>query len=100
MSTTLKIVGVFGAVAVAAVLFSTLEHPPVHVVQGAFRGTGIDQALGHRQADVAETGETDRAARARALDLLGEVGIPDPADRLDDYPHPFSGGMRQRVMIA
>jgi oligopeptide/dipeptide ABC transporter ATP-binding protein len=45
-------------------------------------------------------GGTERAARARALDLLGEVGIPDPAKRLDDYPHQFSGGMRQRVMIA
>jgi peptide/nickel transport system ATP-binding protein len=41
-----------------------------------------------------------RQARQRAAELLGLVGIPRPAERLDDYPHEFSGGMRQRVMIA
>ena len=39
-------------------------------------------------------------ARARAIDLLNMVGIPQAAQRLDDYPHQFSGGMRQRAMIA
>ena len=41
-----------------------------------------------------------RQAKARALDLLKAVGIPRAERRIDDYPHQFSGGMRQRVMIA
>jgi peptide/nickel transport system ATP-binding protein len=53
---------------------------------------------------IAETltvhGVGKRTARARALDLLRQVGIPDAERRVDDYPHQFSGGMRQRVVIA
>ena len=45
-------------------------------------------------------GMSKRAARERAVELLELVGIPDAAPRLKDFPHQFSGGMRQRVMIA
>ena len=45
-------------------------------------------------------GMDEEAARREAADLLGRVGIPNPSARLDDFPHQFSGGMRQRVMIA
>jgi peptide/nickel transport system ATP-binding protein len=41
-----------------------------------------------------------QVARKRAIDLLGRVGIPQPTVRVDDFPHQFSGGMRQRAMIA
>jgi peptide/nickel transport system ATP-binding protein len=47
----------------------------------------------HRQVSKA-------VARARAVEVLERVGIPDPRRRVDDYPHTFSGGMRQRAMIA
>ena len=46
------------------------------------------------------TGASKREARARAIEMLTKVGIPQPKTRVDDYPHQFSGGMRQRAMIA
>ncbi|MEU3658217.1 ABC transporter ATP-binding protein [Streptomyces sp. NPDC032940] len=46
------------------------------------------------------TGASKKDARVRAIDLLEKVGIPHPQQRVDDYPHQFSGGMRQRAMIA
>ncbi len=62
---------------------------PVHSI-----GSQIGEALRiHR-------GASAREAREAALELLQRVGIPDPARRIDDYPHQFSGGMRQRVMVA
>ena len=48
----------------------------------------------------AHLGFTREQAEKRAAELLEQVGIPDPAKRLQDFPHQFSGGMRQRVMIA
>jgi oligopeptide/dipeptide ABC transporter ATP-binding protein len=48
----------------------------------------------------AHTDLSKQDARKRAIELLDEVGIPKAAERIDDYPHRFSGGMRQRVMIA
>ncbi|MBL8132325.1 MAG: ABC transporter ATP-binding protein [Anaerolineae bacterium] len=57
-------------------------------------GTQITEAL------KLHMGMNDKQADARAAELLSMVGIPDAAKRLKSYPHQFSGGMRQRVMIA
>jgi peptide/nickel transport system ATP-binding protein len=57
-------------------------------------GAQLTEAI-HAHRDVSRS-----AARARAVELLELVGIPDPSRRVDQFPHEFSGGMRQRVMIA
>ncbi|MBQ0914858.1 ABC transporter ATP-binding protein [Streptomyces sp. RM99] len=46
------------------------------------------------------TGASKKGARERSIEMLRRVGIPQPEMRVDDYPHQFSGGMRQRAMIA
>ncbi|MFF3712151.1 ABC transporter ATP-binding protein [Streptomyces phaeochromogenes] len=46
------------------------------------------------------TGASKKEAKVRAIEMLDKVGIPQPATRFNDYPHQFSGGMRQRAMIA
>jgi len=53
----------------------------------------VETIMAHRKVSKVD-------ARSRAIELLGMVGIPRPETRLRDYPHQFSGGMRQRVMIA
>jgi peptide/nickel transport system ATP-binding protein len=62
---------------------------PVHTIGRQL----VEAILLHRDV-------TKRNARARSLELLKAVGIPHAERRVDDYPHQFSGGMRQRVMIA
>ena len=49
--------------------------------------------LKHQQCSQAE-------AKKRTLDIMGKVGIPEPEKRFDDYPFQYSGGMRQRIVIA
>ncbi|MGH7729746.1 MAG: ABC transporter ATP-binding protein, partial [Candidatus Eiseniibacteriota bacterium] len=52
------------------------------------------------EAAIVHQGLARKAARAKAVDMLRLVGLPDPEERVDHYPHQLSGGMRQRVMIA
>ena len=49
---------------------------------------------------VENTDRNPKEARERAIELLGDVGIPDPEQRVDEYPYQYSGGMQQRAMIA
>ncbi len=52
------------------------------------------------EAILAHQDISKEAAKAKAIDLLATVGIPNPEERVDNYPHEFSGGMRQRAVIA
>ncbi|MCA0346506.1 MAG: ABC transporter ATP-binding protein [Actinobacteria bacterium] len=63
---------------------------PVHTV-----GEQLMEAV-----QVHDSSKTKSQLRARAIELLDTVGIPSPKQRVDQYPHEFSGGMRQRIMIA
>jgi len=76
-------------------LLSMIFQDPLSALNPVHRiGAQIAEMLqGHQKL-------SDKAARARAVDLLDIVGIPQPGDRAMQYPHEFSGGMRQRVVIA
>jgi oligopeptide/dipeptide ABC transporter ATP-binding protein len=72
------------------------------VFQDPMTSLNPTKTVGRQIVDVLRlhTGASKREARERAVTLLEEVGIPQPERRVDAYPHEFSGGMRQRAMIA
>jgi peptide/nickel transport system ATP-binding protein len=88
-----------------------LDEPGMMRVRGATIGMIFQNPMTHLDPvmtigdQIAEPlrvhrGMSRRAALERAVDLLRQVGIPDPGQRIRSYPHEFSGGMRQRAMIA
>ena len=72
------------------------------VMQDALSALNPVLSIGDQLCDLirAHRDVTRREATTRAVELLGLVGIPDPATRVDHYPHQFSGGQRQRILIA
>jgi peptide/nickel transport system ATP-binding protein len=72
------------------------------VFQDALTALSPYYSVGHQIAETyrRHTRCGRRQATERAVEMLGVVGIPSPRERVKDYPHQFSGGMRQRVMIA
>ncbi len=72
------------------------------VLQDALSALNPVMTIGQQISElfIVHRGMSRRAARARSIELLGLVGIPSPTTRVDEYPHQFSGGMRQRILIA
>ncbi|WP_435743256.1 dipeptide ABC transporter ATP-binding protein [Microbacterium sp. PMB16] len=72
------------------------------VFQDSMTSLNPTRTIGDQVAEplLLHRGMSRRDARARAAEMLALVGIPHPAERMGDYPHQLSGGMRQRVMIA
>ena len=72
------------------------------VFQDSMTSLNPTRTIGYQVAEPVRRhlGANRRQARERALEVLGLVGLPRPQERLDDYPHQLSGGLRQRVLIA
>ena len=72
------------------------------VFQDSMTSLNPTRTIGYQVAEPVRRhlGASRRQARARALEVLGLVGLPRPQERLEDYPHQLSGGLRQRVLIA
>ncbi len=81
---------------------STAAHEIGMIFQDPMTSLNPVYRIGEQIVEAIRTHEKidKRAAKHRAVELLRQVGIPNPESRVDDFPHQFSGGMRQRAMIA
>jgi peptide/nickel transport system ATP-binding protein len=103
-SETLGVVGESGCgkSVTAMTIMKLLAIPPGRIANGQiwFQGQDLVQADAQTMRNLRAKEIAMKQAMAKASDMLGLVNIPKPAQRINDYPHQFSGGMRQRVMIA